>query len=237
MAVVNQWTSRCFPCFHYNLELSCADGTYDYENGPGQHHDVDDINCPPVGNFHDSTELDDGYHEDQAVLDGDRYALTETLDYVGEEEEAHPLGNEVGPLGAQNAIRPQVWGDPTSDRRLMGSVRGPTPSEGSSKAPRREFILTGNTSTWPNPAFHESFSGLVQSAVQPFQQNSRPSQILRMWSRKDPGVLRTDRYVLEARLKFVTTGEPCVIVEQKLRIHGVPGCLNFTPGGIDWLPG
>ncbi|KAF8209821.1 hypothetical protein K438DRAFT_1810386 [Mycena galopus ATCC 62051] len=93
-----------------------------------------DIDCPPVGNFQDGAELDDRYHEDQAAWDGDRYALTETLDYGGEEEEVYLLGDEVAPLGAaswhaDNDADPHAvdYGESTAWGRAW--MDGPSPGE------------------------------------------------------------------------------------------------------------
>ncbi|KAF7372905.1 hypothetical protein MSAN_00496800 [Mycena sanguinolenta] len=80
-------------------ELRYADDTYDNGEGPGQHHEyityADDVNFPRDTNIYVGAESDD---EDEAAWDVDRYALTQLLDY-GEEEDVHPPGDEVGPLG------------------------------------------------------------------------------------------------------------------------------------------
>ncbi|KAF7370246.1 hypothetical protein MSAN_00655500 [Mycena sanguinolenta] len=85
-------------------ELCYADDTYDNDEGPRQHYEystyADDVNSPRDTNIYAGAELDDGYHEDEAAWDVDRYALTQRLDYEGEEEDVHPPGDEVGPLGA-----------------------------------------------------------------------------------------------------------------------------------------
>ncbi|KAJ6487009.1 hypothetical protein C8R45DRAFT_930570 [Mycena sanguinolenta] len=145
-----------------NSELFFADDTYDNDESPGQHNNYStytDSVASPGGdaNIYERAELDNGYHEDEAAWDHDRYVLTPPLDYGGEEEEMHPLGDGVGPLGAASwhadgDSDPHAvdYGESTAWGRAY--MDGPSPGEcpdvwEGSMAQWRDHILAAHNTT------------------------------------------------------------------------------------------